>query len=153
MKTYRTKWHSIALLIFFAAVFLIFSPQARGAEQTGFKITIVAASNSGSGTDTQLKTLRAQLSQHRQYKRFRFISTKTFTIAIKESRSFTIVKSIKATIMLKWMKNNRAAFKFSMTSKSKNVNIDYSMSRPGTTMIIGPRVGGETYIVVIQTTK
>jgi len=148
------RWAMRVLTLIFATVCILWQPEGFASERTGFKVTVVAASNNGSGIDSKIKHLSTQLKQLGQYKRFRYISATGFTLPVGGSRSFTVVKRVQGTIKLKWIKNNRAAFQFRMTSGSgKPVDIHYSIARPGKTMVVGPNVGGERYVIVIQALK
>ena len=148
------RWVLRAATLIFAAVCILWQPEGIAAERTGFKVTIVAASKNGSGIDSKIKHLSTQLNQLGQYKRFRYISATGFTLTVGGGRSFTIVKRVQGTIKLKWIKNDRAAFQFRITSGSgKPLDIHYSIARPGKTMVVGPNVGGERYVIVIQALK
>ena len=156
MKAYNIRLSIRVLLAAVITTCVLWQPvgyPAAAAGSTKFKVTIVAASRNGSGIDSKLNHVKKQLSQLK-YTRFKYSSAKRFTLSMGAKHKFKVTGWIQATVKLKWVKNNRAAFNFQMSSQSrKPVNIHYSIARPGTTMIVGPKVGGETYIIVIQALK
>ena len=151
-----TSYHKRVIAGFILAIAFIagfWQPDAVAAERARFKITVTAASKKGSGIDAKLKHLRKNLSQLSQYSKFRYVSSTSFELAVNGRRSFSIGSGIKGTISLKSVKNRRAAFNFKLSSRSKNVDINYSIPPGGATMVVGPSVGSETYVIVIRAVK
>ena len=154
MFSSNRKLRLAGMFIICLALCIMLQSGAAAAKRTEFKITIIAASKSSGGIDSKLNHLKKNLSQLSQYSKFRYVSAMSFTLAPNDQRGFDISGGFRGSIRLKSIKNKRAAFNFKLSSRSKGpVDINYSISIGGVTMIVGPSVHSETYIIVIQAIK
>ena len=142
----------IAVLII-AAVLMVNTVAVAETAQAKFKVTVAAASKKGQGFDPKLGRIKKQLSQLGQFTKFRYVSSTSFALSAGNRKSFSIAGGVKGSIGLKSVKNRRAAFNFKLSSRSKNVDINYSLAIGGATIVVGPKTGSETYVIVIQAVK
>ena len=149
----KTRIYSRLLICTFVslAIFLAMSGYGYAEDKINFEVIIVKASRSGNFFDPALRQFKKQL-QDMPYKSFKLERRSFFKIGLKEIKGIVVAQRITAQLQPRWIKNQRIAFNFKIL-KGKRVitEVNYSLPKPGLTIIVGP---GDTkqnrYLIIIK---
>ncbi len=149
----KTKIYSRLLICMavFLAIFIAMSSYGYAQDKINFEVIIVKASKSGNYFDPALNQFKKQL-QDMPYRSFKLERRSSFKIRLKETRGIVIAQRITAQLQPRWIKSDRIAFNFKIL-KGKRVitEVNYSLPKPGLTIIAGPGDKEQNrYLIIIK---
>jgi hypothetical protein len=141
-------WFAALLGLAVGLATVLAAPPAR-ADEAGFTVTIVKATNDGQSIDPALERF-SNLLKNRGYSSFTKIGTVAFTLKEKQTKKFGVAGNVSAEIEYESEVNKRIGFKCRVFEGGKKaLDVGYSFPRGHKTMVIFR--GQVTYMLIIET--
>ncbi len=149
----KTKIYSrfLVCISVFLAIFIAMSNYAYAQDKINFEVIIVKASKSGNYFDPALNQFKKHF-QDLDYKSYKLERRNFFKIGLNETRRIAVTRRITVEIKPRWIKNGRIAFNFKMLQGKRAVtDINYSLPKPGLTIVVGPGDKQQNrYLIIIK---